>query len=173
MSISVGRYDIYSKRSPLADKNEEAWLSGELGSLVAVCFHTGRTFTVTDDDSFYFYTPHSSERHPEIQHSHSGRLAHGENIWSEMRGKGKIFDLDLHIIAHNGSNIMEQLLYLVCNTMEERGSSLIIRRFICSLDAWGPKAKVGGAKFRKLFTEKQAKHTETVLNRHFTSTLKH
>lgn len=137
MSISVGRYDIYSKRSPLADKNEEAWLSGELGSLVAVCFHTGRTFTVTDGDSFYFYTPQSSERHPEIQHSHSGWLAHGENIWSEMRGKGKIFDLDSCINARKGSNIMEQLLYLVCNTMDEQGSSLIIRRFVCTLDGRG------------------------------------
>lgn len=65
---------------------QEAWqLSGCL-------FYMGWTFTVTDDDSFYFYIPHSSERHPEIQHCHSGRLAQGENFFVLNERIGKIFD---------------------------------------------------------------------------------
>lgn len=53
---------------------QEAW------QLSSCLFSMGWTFTVTDDDSFYFYTPHSSERHPEIQ-TLSQWLAGTEGEW--------------------------------------------------------------------------------------------
>lgn len=52
---------------------QEAW------QLSSSLFYMGWTFTVTDNDSFYFCTLHSAERHPQIQLCHSGRLPHQES----------------------------------------------------------------------------------------------
>ena len=68
------------KKKKKKKKKEVARLCRKLGSLEAVCF-IGWTFTVTNDDSFYFYTPHSSESHPEIQHCHSSWLAQAEILF--------------------------------------------------------------------------------------------
>lgn len=74
ISAVAGMIFIQNALPLLIKRGEEVWLCRKLGSLEAVCF-IGWTFTVTNDDSFYFYTPHSSERDPEIQHCHSGWLA--------------------------------------------------------------------------------------------------
>lgn len=72
---------IFIQNALSLDKKEEVWLCRKLGSLDAVCF-IGWTVTVTNDDSFYFYTPHSSESNPEIQHCHSSWLEKGDFLYN-------------------------------------------------------------------------------------------
>lgn len=53
ISVVAGRIFIQNALTLLIKRGQGVWLCRKLGSLVAVCF-IGWTFTVTNDDSFYF-----------------------------------------------------------------------------------------------------------------------
>lgn len=78
--MSGGRYDIYSKCTPSLDKKRRGGLALQEAWQLLGCLFYRVDIHITSNDSFYFYTPHSSEKDPAIQHCHSSWLDHREFI---------------------------------------------------------------------------------------------